>query len=98
MTQLLWKKSTKLGVGVSQNPGNGMYYVVANYDPRGNLLNHFKENLPEITEEDIEEAKEADVRLKAELAKPVVTSWSSGSSIPFGSEWRNYGSDTHENY
>ncbi|KAF0690855.1 Golgi-associated plant pathogenesis-related protein 1-like, partial [Aphis craccivora] len=55
MTQLLWKKSTKLDVGVSQNPENGMYYVVANYDPKGNLLDHFKENLPEITEEDIEE-------------------------------------------
>lgn len=90
MTQLLWRKSTVLGVGVSQNPENGMYYVVANYDPKGNLLEHFKENLPEITEEDIEEAKEADKRLKAKLAKPVVTSWSSGSSTPFGSGWHNY--------
>ncbi|CAH1711628.1 unnamed protein product [Aphis gossypii] len=78
MTQLLWKESTKLGVGVSQNPENGMYYVVANYDPRGNLLGNFKKNLPEITEEDIEEAKEADKRLKAKLEKPVVMSWSSG--------------------
>ncbi|XP_050052999.1 uncharacterized protein LOC114124821 isoform X4 [Aphis gossypii] len=85
MTQLLWKESTKLGVGVSRNPGNGMYYVVANYDPRGNLLDNFKENLPEITEEDIEEAKEADKRLKAKMAKPVVMSKSSGSSIPFRS-------------
>lgn len=92
MTQLLWKKSTKLGVGVSQNPESGMYYVVANYDPKGNLLDHFRKNLPDITEEDIEEAKEADKRLKAKLEKPVVTSWSSGSSIPFGSGWRNYGS------
>jgi len=85
MTQLLWKKSNKLGVGVSKNPENGMYYVVANYDPKGNLLDHFKENLPEITEEDIDEAKVADKRLKAKLTKPVLTSWSSRSSVPFRS-------------
>jgi len=77
MTQLLWKKSTKLGVGIALNTANGMYYVVANYDPRGNLLNHIKENLPEITKKDIEEAKEAEERLNAKFSEPVVTSWSS---------------------
>lgn len=37
MTQLLWKSSTKLGVGISKTP-NGMYNVVANYD-RSLVLN-----------------------------------------------------------
>ncbi|KAE9544508.1 hypothetical protein AGLY_000049 [Aphis glycines] len=79
MTQLLWKASTKLGVGVALNSTNNMYYVVANYDPKGNVLGNFEENLPKITKEDIEEAKVADKKLKAELAEPVVESWSSGS-------------------
>ncbi|KAE9545243.1 hypothetical protein AGLY_000786 [Aphis glycines] len=89
MTQLLWKVSTKLGVGVALNSTNNMYYVVANYDPKGNVLGNFEENLPKITKKDIEEAKVADEKLKAESTNPVVESWSSGSSNPFGSEW-NY--------
>lgn len=58
MTQLLWKSSTKMGVGVSKSP-NGMYYLVANYDPRGNVMDSFKINLPDIKQEDIEEANES---------------------------------------
>ncbi|XP_025204255.1 putative uncharacterized protein DDB_G0286901 [Melanaphis sacchari] len=85
MTQLLWKPSTKLGVGVSQNP-NGMYNVVANYDPRGNILGYFKDNLPEIKQEDIEEAKKS----KRATESVPATRWFSSSSSPFQSRWNNY--------
>lgn len=57
MTQLLWKSSSKLGVGVSQD-ARGMYYVVANYDPAGNFMGRFMQNLPKITQADIDEARE----------------------------------------
>lgn len=57
MTQLLWKSSQKLGVGVSVG-ANHMYYIVANYDPPGNIKGVFKRNLPIITIADIEEGKE----------------------------------------
>jgi len=59
MTQLLWKSSTKLGVGISRTP-NSMYNVVANYDPKGNMIGSFKNNLPQIKQEDIEEANESE--------------------------------------
>lgn len=55
MTQLLWNSSLKMGVGVSLG-ADGMYYVVANYDPAGNVVGEFMNNLPEITKADIDVA------------------------------------------
>lgn len=54
MTQLLWKSSLKMGVGVSKIP-NGIYkyVVVANYDPAGNVVGNFFNNLPKLTQKDI---------------------------------------------
>jgi len=57
MTQLLWRPSSKIGVGVSKSPRGG-YFVVVNYDPRGNYIGQFMNNLPEITQEDIDTASE----------------------------------------
>jgi len=85
MTQLLWKSSTKLGVGVSKNP-NGMYNVVANYDPSGNVIGYFKDNLPEIKQENIEEAIET--QNSKTKSKPK-SRWISSSTSPSQSEW-NY--------
>lgn len=81
MTQLLWKSSTKMGVGVSKN-ANGTYNVVANYDPIGNVQGFFKENLPEIQQEDIEEVMNSQTESGQE---PI--SWSSSSISPSQSEW-----------
>jgi len=54
MTQLLWKASTRLGVGISKNPKSKYkYIVIANYNPPGNVLGKFKNNLPKITYKDI---------------------------------------------
>lgn len=49
-TQVVWKASTKLGVGVACNTGGkGGQYVVAQYNPAGNLTGednkHFRENV-----------------------------------------------------
>jgi len=64
MTQLLWRPSSKIGVGVSKS-ANDMYYVVVNYNPPGNVMGRFMQNLPEISNEDIDMA---DKNAKAEEA------------------------------
>ncbi|CAF1012692.1 unnamed protein product [Brachionus calyciflorus] len=43
-TQIVWKNSSKLGVGLSK-AGNGGIYVVAFYHPRGNIVNYIDENV-----------------------------------------------------
>jgi len=86
MTQLLWKSSTKMGVGVSKN-SDGTYNVVANYDPRGNVIGFFHDNLPEIKQEDIEEAMKT--HNSQTVSGPKSISWSSSSIPPSKSEW-NY--------
>lgn len=43
-TQIVWKSSQKLGVGVSQ-ANNGGIYVVAFYFPRGNVVNYIEDNV-----------------------------------------------------
>ncbi|XP_034935535.1 uncharacterized protein [Chelonus insularis] len=43
-TQVIWRGSTELGVGMSRNR-NGEVYVVCNYNPAGNFLGSFMENV-----------------------------------------------------
>ncbi|XP_076287458.1 uncharacterized protein LOC143212513 isoform X1 [Lasioglossum baleicum] len=43
-TQVVWKDSTELGVGMARNR-NGEVYVVCNYNPAGNYLGSFTENV-----------------------------------------------------
>ena len=43
-TQLIWKGSEKLGVGVATS-ASGKVYVVARYHPAGNYPNQFTENV-----------------------------------------------------
>lgn len=43
-TQVVWKDSTELGVGCAKTD-NGKTYVVANYNPPGNMMGKFKENV-----------------------------------------------------
>ncbi|KAB0800348.1 hypothetical protein PPYR_06088 [Photinus pyralis] len=44
-TQLIWKSSRKLGVGVAKSSKN-IVYVACNYDPIGNVQGQFIENVP----------------------------------------------------
>lgn len=46
-----------MGVGVSKSPDN-TYNVIVNYDPAGNVQGSFIENLPNITQENIDEGEE----------------------------------------
>lgn len=39
-TQMVWKKTTELGVGIATCP-NGNTIVVANYNPKGNFLGEY---------------------------------------------------------
>lgn len=43
-TQIVWKASKKLGVGVAR-AANGAVYVAAFYFPRGNVVNYLDENV-----------------------------------------------------
>lgn len=45
-TQVVWRSSTELGVGVAS--GGGYHYVVARYKPRGNLVGMFARNVPRL--------------------------------------------------
>uniref|UniRef100_A0A6P7GVH5 Golgi-associated plant pathogenesis-related protein 1-like n=1 Tax=Diabrotica virgifera virgifera TaxID=50390 RepID=A0A6P7GVH5_DIAVI len=44
-TQVIWKESKELGIGMAKNK-RGQTYVVANYSPRGNYIGQFVENVP----------------------------------------------------
>lgn len=46
-TQVIWMGSRELGVGIAKSR-NGQIFVVANYDPPGNFLGQFKENVPPV--------------------------------------------------
>ncbi|XP_076264117.1 uncharacterized protein LOC143198658 isoform X2 [Rhynchophorus ferrugineus] len=44
-TQIIWRNSTELGVGIAKNK-RGQTYVVCNYHPRGNFVGQFVDNVP----------------------------------------------------
>ena len=44
-TQMMWKETTELGIAMVGN-GKGYNYVVANYNPRGNIVGQFVANVP----------------------------------------------------
>lgn len=46
-TQVVWRDSRELGVGMAKNR-TGQIFVVANYDPPGNFIGSFAENVPPI--------------------------------------------------
>ncbi|CAD7077936.1 unnamed protein product [Hermetia illucens] len=46
-TQVVWKDSREIGVGQAKNR-SGQVYVVVNYDPPGNFIGSFAENVPPI--------------------------------------------------
>ena len=43
-TQVVWKSSQELGIGIAQG-ANGTWYVVGNYRPPGNIVNQFAPNV-----------------------------------------------------
>ncbi|KRG01838.1 Golgi-associated plant pathogenesis-related protein 1 [Drosophila mojavensis] len=45
-TQLIWKNTTTLGIGMLNNKENTRYLIVARYLPAGNIPGQFKENVP----------------------------------------------------
>ena len=44
-TQVVWKNSKKLGIAKAKNK-NGKTIVVANYEPAGNWIGQYKDNVP----------------------------------------------------
>lgn len=46
-SQVIWANSKEMGVGVASNR-SGQIFVVACYDPAGNFLGQFKENVPPV--------------------------------------------------
>lgn len=46
-TQVIWKNSKELGIGMVEK-NNGEIYVVANYDPPGNYQGQFQQMVPRL--------------------------------------------------
>jgi hypothetical protein len=46
-SQVVWATSKEMGVGVASNR-SGQIFVVACYDPAGNFLGQFRENVPPV--------------------------------------------------
>lgn len=46
-TQVVWKDSKTLGVGMCKN-SKGQVFVVCNYDPPGNYVGKFAESVPKV--------------------------------------------------
>ena len=44
-TQLIWKSTTKMGVGIARNPAKDRLYVVVQYSPPGNRRGLFSKNV-----------------------------------------------------
>lgn len=44
-TQLVWKKSQRLGIGIAYTRDGRSAYVVARYYPAGNFLGEFRRNV-----------------------------------------------------
>lgn len=42
---MVWKKTTSVGLGIAKG-SNGSWIVVANYDPPGNFVGQYAENVP----------------------------------------------------
>lgn len=64
-TQVVWKESRELGVGMAKNR-SGEIFVVANYDPPGNFIGSFEKNVPPIMGENGRDSVE---RASVESAK-----------------------------
>jgi hypothetical protein len=43
-TQVIWKESTELGIAKAKGK-NGSTYIVANYNPGGNMMGDYKDNV-----------------------------------------------------
>merc|ERR1719500_1054433 len=51
-TQLVWKDSTKIGIGISSKrsrSGEELVYIAARYSPQGNFKTEFANNVPRLT-------------------------------------------------
>ena len=45
-TQVVWKNTQKLGIAKAKSPKSGKIIVVANYEPAGNWIGQYKDNVP----------------------------------------------------
>lgn len=49
-TQLVWKETERQGIGVATNPKTKYTVVVANYEPAGNMMGEFEQNVGKLIE------------------------------------------------
>ena len=52
-TALVWKQSTKVGIGAARK-SNGYIYIMVQYDPPTNMIDKFKDNVSPATTEDFQ--------------------------------------------
>lgn len=56
-TQIVWRESRELGVGMARNRA-GEVFIVANYDPPGNYIGSFKKNVLPLVNENVDRLSE----------------------------------------
>lgn len=68
-----------MGIGVAKSSLNGKCYIVANYNPPGNIQEFFEENLPKFKQKEIDAAKKAQAEFDERLNTPIIvtSSWDS---------------------
>ena len=50
-TQVVWKKTESLGIAKAKSPKSGKIIVVANYEPAGNWIGQYKDNVPPLMQD-----------------------------------------------
>lgn len=50
-TQVVWKKTQSLGIAKAKSPKSGKIIVVANYEPAGNWIGQYKDNVPPLMQD-----------------------------------------------
>lgn len=71
-TQVVWRESEEIGVAIARNR-NGQIFVVANYDPPGNVIGTYSENVPPVGGFEQEPGK-AEERVRGGMSKSVSAS------------------------
>lgn len=85
-SQIVWRESRELGVGIARNR-NGQIFVVANYDPPGNVIGTFAQNVPPIggdhqTSTDQQLRRDDKVRVRPSKQRDYVASRASSITVP----------------
>ena len=56
-SQLVWRNSKELGIGTAQSK-SGNFFLVARYNPPGNIDGQFQDNIPDVKQVASDESRQ----------------------------------------